>query len=253
VSVTLSWDTLAFPFCDIGYLPDLKVARWDVSLSQWQDHGNGGTTGNIGAGTIISSAAVTSFSPFTLASATWSNPLPIQLLSFTGNCNNDNVILNWSTATETNNDFFTIERSTNGMTFESIGTIKAVGNSAGKLNYSFIDDAPLAVNLYYRLRQTDLDGKNEAFNLIFVSCNDERPLSIYLKPNPATNELIIGINEKRDEIKSIFITNELGQIVITEKISLMGETKIYTEQLSKGVYFVFSSSTDFKPIKFIKQ
>lgn len=77
VNVTLTWDVNSGGVTD---LDDLLVARWDGD--SWTSEGNGGTTGNTTTGTIVTSSAVTNFSPFTLASSTSNNPLPIELLSF---------------------------------------------------------------------------------------------------------------------------------------------------------------------------
>jgi hypothetical protein len=124
VNVTLSWDTTS---CGVTNLTDLKVARWDGS--QWRDHGNGGTTGGLSSGTVISSSAITSFSPFTLASSTTANPLPITLLRFNALQTKNEVTTSWATSTEINNNFFTIERSTDIANWEEIATIKGAGNS----------------------------------------------------------------------------------------------------------------------------
>ena len=91
------------------------------------------------------------------------DPLPIELLSFSANAVHNSVRLSWVTATETNNDFFTIERSINLKDWEVLGFVDGAGNSSRPLHYSFTDFNPLTGVSYYRLKQTDYDGKYEYF------------------------------------------------------------------------------------------
>lgn len=109
-------------------------------------------------------------------------PLPIELLEFTGiNIGQINK-LSWVTATETNNDLFTVERSSNGYTWEEIGTVDGSGNSSQAIRYSFVDSSPNSGINYYRLKQTDFDGRFEYFNIIAIDnskSNDIRKITIY--------------------------------------------------------------------------
>lgn len=93
-----------------------------------------------------------------VASAT----LPVSLLSFEAKlASNNKVNLTWSTATEANNRFFTIERSINGRDFTVIGTVNAGGNSTERRDYVFVDESPLPGTSFYRLSQTDIDNRQE--------------------------------------------------------------------------------------------
>lgn len=85
-------------------------------------------------------------------------PLPVELLDFQATRYEDHVQLSWSTASETDNDFFDIERSEDGVTFQSIGTVPGQGTSSEVVHYTFDDNAPLSGVTYYRLRQVDNDG-----------------------------------------------------------------------------------------------
>lgn len=97
---------------------------------------------------------------FTVASANKiTTPLPMTLLSFTAAAIEKQVALKWCTASEKNNDYFTIERSTNGVTFTELAQIKAAGNSSVLLNYRAMDEHPFTGISYYRLKQTDYDGR----------------------------------------------------------------------------------------------
>ncbi|HET6992024.1 MAG TPA: T9SS type A sorting domain-containing protein, partial [Bacteroidia bacterium] len=98
--------------------------------------------------------------------------LPIEMLRFDGVCDKGNVLLNWTTASEQNNDFFTIERSTDGLTFSQIGTVDGAGNSDQILHYSFFDTDPVGGTNYYRIKQTDFNGAFSYNKIIAVSTAD---------------------------------------------------------------------------------
>lgn len=230
--VTLSWDSYS---CGMDNLADIMVARWDGAL--WRDHGNGGTTGAIdpGTGTVISSAIVTAFGPFTLASSSINNPLPIELLSFTGNCNYQNVILKWSTATETNNDYFTIERSTDGITFTPIGTEKGAGNSSTIKNYSFTDNKlETETVFYYRLKQTDFDGKFEYFGIIAVENCEDGLSELVIYPNPNNGIFTVEGSENKYELG---IINVCGEILFHQKTQSK-KSEIDLSNQPNGIYLL---------------
>jgi hypothetical protein len=86
-------------------------------------------------------------------------PLPIQLINFNTEAQKDKVKINWSTASESNNDYFTIERSTDAAIWTVIKTIKGAVNSSSLKNYESFDEKPVVGTSYYRLKQTDLNGK----------------------------------------------------------------------------------------------
>jgi hypothetical protein len=165
--VTLSWDANS---CGVTNMPDLRVARWDGAM--WQDHGNGGTTGSNAAGTVVTSAPVTAFSPFTLASVSLANPLPIELISFSASCEQDQVVLRWKTASEKNNQFFAIERTTDGLNFTEIARIAGAGNSTTPIAYSFVDIHPATGYAYYRLHQIDFNGEDSYSVPVLLESSD---------------------------------------------------------------------------------
>ncbi|MBK7651025.1 MAG: hypothetical protein IPJ20_10145 [Flammeovirgaceae bacterium] len=193
VNVTLSWNS---PDCTGAYitnLPNLRVMRWD-GVSSWVNHGNGGTTGNATAGTLITSAPITSFSPITLGSTTIDNPLPIELISFIAQVLNENVKLNWITASELNNDFFTVQRSADGMEFESIMKIKGAGTTSASTSYEYMDVTPIQNISYYRLKQTDFDKKSSYSKVLVVNVLLSGELSMY--PNPVSVGGVVTLNKK---------------------------------------------------------
>lgn len=247
VTVDLSWNTPRS--CGVGSLTDLRVARWDGTM--WKDHGNGGTTGNTTTGTIVTSAAVTSFSPFTLASTSLLNPLPIELVSFTATPNKKVVDLFWQTATEINNDFFTIERSKDGEHFSTLKTVDGAGNSNVLINYYDQDTQPLDGISYYRLKQTDFDGNYSYSTIVSVNFNSSENIVANIFPNPAHNELTLSLNNNQTCTVSIY--NMLGERVLQQQFNA-NVIHINIQDIAKGVYSIaISNSEKTELLKFIKQ
>lgn len=203
VTVRLSWDTRS---CAIPILTDVRVARWNGS--QWKDHGNGGTTGNQTAGTIVSSGTVSAFSPFTLASTTIA--LPIELIDFTGHCENNLIVLNWSTATETNNLYFIMERSMDGINWEAIEQLAGAGNSIFIHDYTFLDKKTKSEISYYRLKQIDFDGNFYYSAIIKVQNCQENDAELLVFPNPANGSLHVQFSGATEQVRSIDIFNATG-------------------------------------------
>jgi hypothetical protein len=138
--------------------------------------------------------------------------LSISLLSFTGYCDNQNSILEWSTATETDNDYFTIERSQNGSEWSIVGKVDGAGNSSDKTSYSLTDMNENEATTYYRLKQTDFDGTYKYGNTIALNkCSDNRAEHFSIYPNPSTGKFRLSFNGNTSEIKSIDIFNSQGK------------------------------------------
>ncbi len=128
-------------------------------------------------------------------------PLPISLLEFNGKFNNGIVDLYWNTASEINNDYFTIERSKNGYDFSKISNVKGAGNSNTTLNYTAIDNSPFKGVSYYRLKQTDFDGGYSYSKTITITNTNQ---SITIHPNPTKDGLVFVQNlNKANQIKII--------------------------------------------------
>ncbi len=177
--------------------------------------------------------------------------LPIELLGFTVKAiDNSKVELNWSTCTEINNDFFTIERSNDGVIFEEIDYIEGAGNSNRIINYSQIDYNPNNGINYYRLKQTDFNGDFEYFNIEVVNLSIEKETSVSLYPNPVnTNNLMsYSIDGLLNNLNvEIIINDMLGRVVFSENLSsdenglLKGSIDINSE-IPKGNYILISNS-----------
>lgn len=248
VFVTLYWENGTRTGINT-FTSDLHVARWDGST--WQDHGSGTMTGNAALGTIRTSAAVTSFSPFTFASITADqsiNPLPMDLLSFGAILNTSQVDIKWETATETNNDFFTIERSKDGLFFEEVLKVNGAGNSITNLQYSDIDPNPYVGISYYRLKQTDFNGRTSYSTIIPIENNTNSEAGISLFPNPSdeNNSTFIALNGLTGQEVLVDIKDVTGKELLSKKIIVNSNNEIFTlgkgPIFSKGIYMVSVSS-----------
>jgi len=194
------------------------------------------TTSGVVSGINYVEFTVTQFSTFVFA-ATAVQVLPIELQSFTSDCQKRNVVLNWSTASELNNDFFTIDRSTDGKNWEVIGIADGMGNSNRNQYYSFTDESPLKGKSYYRLKQTDFDGQDTYFNFISTSCGRHGEFSISPNPSSSGSFTITGPEQNRD----VVIMDALGKIIYETKIKDV-ETQIDLSNQISGFYMVSVSS-----------
>ena len=115
-------------------------------------------------------------------------PLPTRLLYFTAVLTvNQQVLCQWVTATEINNDYFTVEKTQDGINYKSVGNLKGAGNSSMSLYYSMLDESPYSGTSYYRLKQTDYDGQFSYSQLVAVNLKGLEIITMY--PNPATTHL----------------------------------------------------------------
>lgn len=168
-------------------------------------------------------------------------PLPITLMSYTGNYTADKVELIWITATESNNNYFTIERSTDGTNFSKIGQVKGAGNSSIPINYSYADDAPEAGLDYYRLTQTDLDGHSTLCGVIAVDVNNSH-YSVF--PNPASSVANVEFQASQTDegqTATIKVYNMHSQLIETRLVNVLSGTNTIQLNLSNynsGLYLI---------------
>jgi hypothetical protein len=170
--------------------------------------------------------------------------LPISLLDFNVKCQSDKPLITWSTASEQNNQYFTILRSLDGVNFNSIATINSQGNSLTAQNYSYIDQNPMPSLTYYKLKQTNLDNTENEFpaKSYFKNCSD-LPFDIIVLSNPFSNELSLNLKTTVAAKISMSIYDILGQEVkrIYDNSILEGETTkltVNSDELSQSIYFL---------------
>lgn len=174
--------------------------------------------------------------------------LPIDLTYFTAEAEDDHVDLKWQTASEQNNDFFTLERSTDLSDWEVISTIDGAGNSNSEINYNSIDTDPMPGVSYYRLKQTDFDGKYEYSPVRSVNFNTRKVIEVY--PNPFDSQLTLKGGNYELEMISIF--NMIGKDVtslIDYTYKGNGEVIINTSALEKGTYLLKTRAQTLRVVK----
>lgn len=195
-----------------------NVQQWNGSnFTKVNSTGNGVTTG---IGTITATLNNVS-GPLVLSSGSAS--LPIKLLEFTAKLKENYVLIKWATAEEKNNDYFNIERSADGTSFENIEEIDGAGNSSSILHYEIRDNNPLPGTSYYRLKQTDFDGTFTYSPIRAVNRNSNNQLNetgieiLSLSPNPFSNEFSVKYNLTQGGESSISIYSMTGQLVYDQK------------------------------------
>ncbi|MFT6243858.1 MAG: hypothetical protein ACJA0U_000186 [Salibacteraceae bacterium] len=164
-----------------------------------------------------------------------STPLPVELTSFTAKCSGQGVELEWSTATEINNDYFSIYRTKDGNEWEDIARINGAGNSTSINKYSFTDNEPYNSLTYYKLQQRDINGAIKDYTAISqdICQRNESEVSIY--PNPCVETLNISFSGDKDEIISTSVYNLIGERVY---YSENYESKIALGRKFNGMYIL---------------
>lgn len=162
--------------------------------------------------------------------STWGNSvLPVKFSSFNASINNKQTNLTWTTSSEINNKGFEIERSFDGVNFETIGFVMGNANSNRLNKYTYIDDNHESA--FYRLKQIDFDGKFDYSNVISVLGND---ILIDITPNPFNNMIEINSNGNLTNVEVLDLT---GKILLTEVIN-GSKITLNTTSLNNGVYFL---------------
>ncbi|NOZ45712.1 MAG: T9SS type A sorting domain-containing protein [Chlorobi bacterium] len=217
------------------------------------DTGTLDITGNLDTGT----ATVDGTGPITVSgTVTGTNSddsqinstLPIELISYNAVYQSEGfVLISWITASEINNDYFTLQRSDDGIHFTDIGFIDGAGNSNNIKKYEFEDNNPINGTSYYRIMQTDFDGNFEIFKAKVVSTSSSvlNDNSIKLYPNPAISTSAVWIESEAFEananVKLVIVTLQGKQIsskTITPDFNGMINENINDENLPEGIYLI---------------
>lgn len=173
--------------------------------------------------------------------------LPIELLSFDAIMNGNKVDLNWSTATEKDNDYFTIERSRDAISFEAVSTVDAAGNSTSTRYYADTDYDPYAGISYYRLKQTDFNGHYTYSNIVAVNYSfGDDGISIF--PNPSNGEINLTIAGLENKEVLVVIRDITGRECYSKVILALENKQLVVigseNELAAGAYIVVASSNN---------
>jgi trimeric autotransporter adhesin len=177
------------------------------------------------------------FSPFSIADI--GGALPVELLSFEAKSqSNSHIQLNWTTVTEINNDGFEIQRSENGVNFETIGWQEGAGNYSGVKNYSFNDyEVNVGNTYYYRLKQLDFDGDFEYSKIVSASLKAE-VYNISLYPNPTQNVLYVKYDGGVLNENNVYIVSSDGRKINTNITNNQNILLLDVSNFSSGIYYL---------------
>jgi hypothetical protein len=193
--------------------------------------------------------AITNNVRFTLATINRAlTPLPIELVKFDAFQTGKSVEIIWQTISETNNDFFTVEKSQDGKHWEKLGIIKGAGNSSQLLNYNFKDTNPYFPISYYRLKQNDYDGNYKYSQIKSVNINSTEGGSIKVYPNPVINQVILDFSHASEKATPITVYDLTGKDVTSNIKTLeISEHKIIADLslLPAGAYTLKTQSNTF--------
>lgn len=211
--------------------------RFNTVLGQWGDllpvgSGTGGTLPSVSIpGTDL-------FRSWTLANV--NTPLPIDLARFDAQCTGAEVEIMWTTATEMNNDFFTVEKSDDGLEWLAIGTVPGAINSSQSIDYMIVDPSPSTV-AYYRLVQTDLDGTSTTSDIVAAGCEGVSGTQIVNAWDDG-NTVTLVVNSSSLENFNLSVTDAQGKELLTRPSQVINEgmtsLSFNKGQLATGVYLL---------------
>ena len=169
--------------------------------------------------------------------------LPVELMSFTATAGEDDITLDWLTASEVNNERFEVYKSADGVTFNYIGEVAGNGTTNEAHSYAFVDEnVDKNVLHYYRLKQVDLDGTSENSNIVSaIISTDSRMVIGNLIPNPASYQSYIEVISPNDTQFDYIVTNVIGEEVMSKSVDInAGAQRLYfdVDQLVPGNYLI---------------
>lgn len=215
---------------------NLTICKNEDIGTDWYDIGGTGATITSGSVSSTSSPSpFSSFSRFTLGNKNGgNNPLPVKIVSFSGSCNVNATILDWTTATEINNDFFTVETSKDGIVWTAVKNIKGAGNSNQLVNYTCVIPGVVTSTSFYRLKQTDFDGKFEYTQPISVKNCKTGPDAINIYPNPSSGIVNINFSGEKETIQAVEVFNLIGSKIFAS-VGFQGQIDL--SGAPAGIYY----------------
>ncbi|UKN00123.1 T9SS type A sorting domain-containing protein [Paracrocinitomix mangrovi] len=172
---------------------------------------------------------------------TLGSTLPVELTTFTAKCEGGSAIVNWSTASERDCDYFVIEKSTNAENWSFVAKIQGNGTSSTAHNYAYQDNNLENEITYYRLKQIDLNGNKSTSDIVSIeSCEINNQLMLY--PNPASNQINLNVKANKDQQITIHILDLNGKTVAVQQgVSLFEGNNVVDmniEDLDQAMYFL---------------
>lgn len=171
---------------------------------------------------------------FTLGNTDDTSPLPVELLNFEVILQGSQTVVRWTTSSELNNDFFTVQKSADAEQWNEVTVVEGAGNSKSEQNYQIIDNQPLTGVSYYRLKQTDFDGNFEYSKI--VSVNFEGAQGLVVSPNPSSGVFTLENHQLKSQ--QIRLYNSLGQVFQVESEIDYLNTQINISSFPSGFYIL---------------
>lgn len=211
------------------------MKRSPSAVGAWALDGTCVVTSTVGA---TQRTGMSGFSDF--ATAQSGLPLPIELIRFDASSHSGKVVTKWETASEVNNDYFIVERSTDAITFSKIGIVNGAGTTSEHNLYSLTDLSPVVGLNYYRLKQVDFDGGYTFSDIVAVKVNGSvNDITIY--PNPANSVIRFDFSSESTSIIHVEVVDIMGKVVMSELKKFRkesGEMVMDIKNLSDGVYYL---------------
>ncbi len=229
----LDWNVYLVKTDASGNVPCYNITPPAPATSSGATTGSGGASSSGGAS---GSGGLSNTAP-TVSSIICSGVLPIKILSFTASEIDDSIVLQWNTALDPNNDYFNIEKSSDGKAFAEIGTMKGAGNSTQTNLYTFTDKNPFQAINYYRLKQVDVDGNFAYSKVITVTIVHSGNVEVTISPNLLSTSATLQVNNldgfSNVELK---IYDLLGRVVFKSEI-VNPNSEIKKSTMQNGIYF----------------
>ncbi len=209
--------------------------------SAWEKLGSLAAASGSNPYTFTYSDYTSTFSPFGMNGG--GGPLPVKLLKFKVEKVSEEAVIHWATASELNNDYFTVEKSYDDLNFFTMAVVKGVGNSAQIIHYIAIDSNVAMGSNYYRLKQTDFNGQSSYSNIIVLSQNKEPLLADIVKvyPNPAHSVITVTCETYQASGTEAAIYSSDGKFLGTKALVEIEKGRHYqiiVEDLQPGLYFL---------------
>ncbi|HMN05281.1 MAG TPA: hypothetical protein PKD45_06110 [Flavobacteriales bacterium] len=216
---------------------NLVAQRFNSSINKWYDIPvMGSQMGNTVGG--VSPSPADFFRSWTLSNTLL--PLPVQLVEWNADCDGGNVVLKWTTASEQDNLYFTIEKSRNAQEWTAIGAVPGAVNSSYMISYSFTDDDAQGL-AYYRLRQTDINGSSTVSSTIAAGCGKDGGTAIVNAWDDGS-DLNVVVSSTADGVYDLILMDAQGKILSIHPTQTVGTgfttLRVDKRNIATGIYVI---------------
>ena len=241
------------------YVYSIGLIKRHNSTSNWLGTDSSGTLNAYGAESYVASyisgtslaivkrTGLHNFSDYGIGIADDGITLPIELVSFTADAiNNKTVNTTWVTASQSNSNYFEVQRSADGINFDSVGTQQGCGTCSEMLTYNLNDPYPLQGISYYRLKEVDKTGNAIYSDVVTVDIQNTIIESVNVYPNPTADKATLDITGASLSNITIYVSDILGRQVLAIPATInagINNINLPTAGLTKGIYFIEVNDT----------